>query len=362
MKARIGDKKVCSASNPTYIILEAGPTHYGLDSAKQLVDMAAKSGADAVKFQFLYADRLMADPNVPMTYKYLEIAEDGTENYVPITESLADILRRRELSKEEWIELKKHCDEQNITMLSTVTFEDEVDFLLDVLELPSLKLASADVNYTEFIRYCARRCAEKGANLQFDTGNADISEIERAVSVAEEEGLDNIIIHLCPTGYPARLESIHLNMITTLKQMFPTHSIAFSDHTPYWEMDIAAVALGADLVEKTITLDRTIKSSEHSFSLDRETANDFVEAIRNLETALGDSRRVIPRDEKVKRKSIRRSPYAVRDIQSGEIVKREDFEFRRPEAGLSAQEFDLVLGRAVVRDMKQNEALSIDDV
>ena len=150
-------------------------------------------------------------------------------------------------------------------MFTTAIYRDEVDFIVDELGIDSIKINSGDVNDLEFIEYCAK----KNVNIQLDTGNADIWEIERAVITAEEAGCNNIIIHLCPSGYPAHIEIIHLRMITTLKQMFPNHSVAFSDHSPGWNMDIAAVALGADMVEKTLTLDRTIKSCELIFGRKR---------------------------------------------------------------------------------------------
>ncbi len=318
--ATINGKEV-NHSQGVYIVLEAGPTHTGLESAKKLAKAAKEANADAVKFQLLYADRLMADKTVKFEYKYLEIDGQGNEQFIPKVESLYDILKRRELQREEWVALKKYCDEIGITMFTTATYADEVDFIVDELGIDSIKINSSDVNELEFIRYCAG----KGVNLQLDTGNADIWEIERAVIEAEEAGCNNIVIHHCPSGYPARLESIHLNMIPTLKKMFPNYAIAFSDHTPGWEMDIAAIALGADMVEKTITLDRTTKSCEHSFSLEPDQAKTFVASVRELETALGKERRTIPLDVKEGRKKSRRSPYALKNLQEGDTISKSDF-------------------------------------
>ena len=222
----------------------------------------------------------------------------------------------------------------------------------------SIKINSSDVNDLEFIEYCAT----KGVNIQLDTGNADIWEIERAVIVAEEAGCNNIIIHHCPSGYPARLESIHLNMIQTLKRIFPNHAIAFSDHYPGWDMDFAAVALEADMIEKTITLDRTIKSCEHSFSLEPNDASNFVNSIREVETALGDSRRTIPSEIKLKRKNARRSPYALKTLNVGDNINREDFEFKRPGFGITSEEFDYFIGKKITKKAEKGSRITYDHI
>ncbi|MEM7549079.1 MAG: N-acetylneuraminate synthase family protein [Bacteroidota bacterium] len=355
MKAAISDRIINQKTQPVYIVLEAGPTHEGIESAKKLAEVAKGAGADAVKFQLLYADRLLADKTINFPYQYLKI-EDQIEVFVPIEEPLYDILKRRELSKEEWVELSKYCNDLGITLFTTATYVDEVDFAIDQLELQSIKINSSDVNELGFIKYCA----SKNVNLQLDTGNADIWEIERAVIAAEEEGCDNIIIHHCPSGYPARVESIHLNMIPTLKSMFPKHGIAFSDHSPGWEMDIAAVALGADMVEKTITLDRTTKSCEHSFSLEPIDAKKFVESIREVEKAMGDSRRTIPKDLRKNRLKTRRSPYALKDVSEGSVIQEGDFELKRPGFGVTSDDFKFMIGKKLSKTVKAGSPLTKD--
>jgi N,N'-diacetyllegionaminate synthase len=358
MKARINSVEISKETNGVYIVLEAGPTHHGLDSAKKLVKAAKDACANAVKFQFLSADRLMADRSVMFEYTYLERDTEGNERFVSTRERLYDILKRRELSRDEWKDLKRYCDKTGIPLFLTATYNDEVDILVDELGLDSVKINSSDITEIGFIKYCA----SKGINIQLDTGNADIWEIERAVIAAEQEGCKNIIIHHCPSGYPARLQSIHLNMIKTLKTMFPNYSIAFSDHSPGWEMDVAAVALGADMLEKTITLDRTIKSCEHSFSLEPEEAKRFVESIRELEVALGSARRIIPHEIMEKRKSTRRSPYALKDMDAGYIITGTDFECKRPGYGITSEEFGFFVGKKLIKGIKKGEALTYDYV
>ncbi|MEM8906230.1 MAG: N-acetylneuraminate synthase family protein [Bacteroidota bacterium] len=358
MSAKIHDAIIDQTQRGTFIVLEAGPTHDGIASAKQLALAAKEAGADAVKFQLLSADRLMADKSIQFSYQYLEIDETGAERFVPIEEPLYDILKRRELKAEEWRSLKAYCDEIGIVMFTTATYRDEVDFIVDDLAIGSIKINSGDVNDLEFIAYCA----SKGVNIQLDTGNADIWEIERAVIVAEEAGCHNIVIHLCPSGYPTKEESIHLRMLNTLKMMFPHYAIAFSDHSPGWDMDIAAVALGADMIEKTITLDRTTKSCEHSFSLEPADAKRLVESIRKVEKALGQTRRTIPTAVKASRKKARRSPYAMRALAIGETIKREDFEFKRPGFGITSEEFDYFVGKVVAKPIYEGGIITYDHI
>lgn len=313
---RVGD------GQPVFITFEAGPTHDGLESAQRLVALAAEAGADAVKFQIVDPDRLVADRTMPFSYEVLvDRATGATET---VTEPLYDILCRRTLSEPEWRTVKGQCDALGLAFFATISFDDEVA-LLESLGCHSIKIASGDVNHWPLIR----RAARTGMCLQIDTGNASLGEIEAAIDIARREGNENIIIHQCPSGYPARLESINLNIIPTLKRMFP-YPVAYSDHTPGWEMDVAAVALGANLVEKTITTDRTIRSIEHIFSLEPADMRAFVRVIRDLETAMGSSRRILHDEELERRKKVRRTAFLKAPVAAGQRLGDAALEFRRP--------------------------------
>ena len=197
--------------------------------------------------------------------------------------------------------------------------------------------------------------------MQLDTGGSSLGEVECAVDWIREQGNDKIIINHCPSGYPARLESINLNMLRTLKRIFP-YPVAFSDHTPGWEMDVAAVAIGVNIVEKTITLDRTQRSAEHMMSLEPPEMAGFIRIIREVELALGGSRRVLTPEEREKREAIRRSAYLVRDVLEGEEMGREDFEFRRPGYGIKPDEYRRFLGLRYKRDLKAGHMLKVEDL
>lgn len=340
--------------HPTFITYEAGPTHDGLESAKELITLAAEAGADAIKFQILDPDRLVADRKMPFEYKILVDRETGkTET---IQEPLYDILCRRALSFDEWRECKAHADDHNLAFFATVGFEDEIDLLAE-LGCDSIKIASGDVTHTPLIR----RAARTGMCLQLDTGNSTIGEIESAVDVIRSEGNENIIIHHCPSGYPAHKDGINLRVIQTLKQMFD-YPIAFSDHSPGWEMDIAAIALGANLIEKTITRDRTTPSVEHIMSIEPPYLNEFIEVIRSIELALGTKRRLMSAEETEKRLSVHRSIYISEDTPAGTRLADAPLEFRRPGDGLLPNMIEVIGDAKLCTDLPAGHKLTMADL
>ncbi len=333
-------KYTLGLGHPVCIVFEAGPTHHGLQSAKKLVDMAVVAGAHAIKFQMVNAKRLVPSQETLFTYTVLHPKNAShTSDYTEeITESLQEILLRRELSKEEWHELVAYCHSQQIAFFSTATFEDEV-LLLHELGCQCIKICSGDINY----HYLLKFVAQFDWIVQIDTGSASLGEVEQAVDVLEEAGCTKILINHCPCGYPASAENIHLRTLTTLKKMFP-YPIAFSDHTPGNTMDVAAIALGVHMVEKTITLNKYTQSPEHIMSLEPHEALDFVQTVNNVEKALGSSRRRISQEEKNKGKVARRSIVAKCDIEKDTIITQEMLEYVRPENGLAAHLDYLILG------------------
>lgn len=353
MNFNIGGRRIGDGF-PCYITFEAGPTHDGLDTALKLVRRAAEAGADAVKFQLFDLDRLVPDRKQPFTYSVL--IDRATGKLEEVTEPLYDILHRRLLKREEWLPLKSECDKLGLAFFSTAAFPDEIDFLVK-LGCHSIKIASGDVNHHPLIRYAART----GLCLQLDTGGSTLGEVEAAVDVILKEGNSNIIIHQCPSGYPARLESINLRIIPTLKQMFGFPA-AFSDHTPGWEMDIAAVALGANMVEKTITLDRTTRSVEHSFSLEKEEMGRFVHAMRDLEVALGTTRRIMGDEERAKRLGVRRSCFLAAAGKAGQVLTEDMVDYRRPGKGIPPNESRSVVGSRLRRDKAAGTLLEWKDL
>ena len=319
---------------PVFIVFEAGPTHTGLASAKQLARHAKKAGADAIKFQITDHKKLIHDRNLPFTYQVI----DDVGQVEKITEPLYEIWERRWMANDDWRALKLYCDQIDLEFFATVFSNSDVDLVTE-MGCASIKIASQDTNFQDLIEYAA----QQGRPIQLDTGGSSLGEIERAVDWVRNQGNEQIVINHCPSGYPARMESIFLKMIPTLKKLFHV-PVAFSDHSPGWDMDVAAVTLGAHIIEKTITLDRAQRSCEHMMSLEPSEMGKFVKTIRSIETALGSSRRILGTQERSDREAIRRSAYLARDVKAGEIVKRADFEFRRPGFGIRPHEYKRYLG------------------
>lgn len=344
----VGDDASC------FITFEAGPTHQGLESAKRLARHAKEAGGNAIKFQVFDPLRLVADPTLPFTYQVL--ADAVTGRMETVTEPLLDILLRRQLRLDEWRDLKHYCDDIDLAFFATACFHDDVDFLVGI-GCQSIKIASADANHLPFIRYAA----QTGLCIQLDTGMASLGEIELAVDSIHEEGNNNIIIHHCPSGYPAHLESINLRVIPTIKRVFGC-PVAFSDHSVGWDMDIAALAIGANMLEKTITEDRTIRSAEHVMSLEPQDMRRFVEVIREMEVALGSPRRVLSDDERKKRNAIRRSLHVARDLPVGHILTEADIDYRRPGTGITPDRMPEVLARPLITNKTAGQRLEWDDL
>ncbi len=353
MKFQIGQREIGDGA-PCFIVFEAGATHDGLESATDLARLAADAGADAIKFQVLDPDRLVADRRQPFSYEVLiDRATGRTES---VSEPLYELLRRRSLPRSDWEKLKHYCDGLGLAFFATAGFPDEVDLLAGI-GCESIKIASADINHYPLMTHAART----GMLLQIDTGNATLGEVEAAVDTIRRAGNEKVVIHHCPSGYPARLESINLRIVTTLKSMFPL-PIAFSDHTPGWDMDIAAIALGANMVEKTITRDRTTRSIEHMFSLEPEDMRRFVKAVRDLEKALGSTRKQLSAEELAARQKIRRSAHLKRAVWAGEHLLDELIEFRRPGDGIGPHEIGPYLGAEFGRNLPAGEMLHPADL
>ena len=342
---------------PCYITFEAGPTHEGMESAKALVREAAKSGANAIKFQIFDADKLIEDKDQLFRYTYL--ANRLTGELREIEEPLYNILKRRQLSEIEWTEVKREADRYNLAFFATVAFEEDIE-LMRAIQAHSIKIASADINHYPLLRMAAAT----GMNIQIDTGNSSIDEISESVRVLEEAGCTSIIIHQCPSGYPARLPSINLRMIKSLRERFPRYPIAYSDHTPDADMDIAAVALGVNMVEKTVTFDKTTKSVEHVFSLEPHEMSGFVERIRDVEIALGDEFRRVDGQQLEARRKLRRGAYLRKSVSAGDDLTEDLFNFKRPCSGLPIDELDscIRLGAKFKRSLDTGYCLKEGDI
>jgi N,N'-diacetyllegionaminate synthase len=347
-KTKIGDK------NPCYIVCEAGPTHQGLESAMRLSLNAKKAGANAIKFQILNSTHLVADPLLEFTYEVLE--DIKTEKRRTVTEPLRDILVRRDMSRDEWSKLKKYCDSIDLEFFATACFKEDVDFLIK-LGCKSIKIASSDINHISFIRYVAKT----GVCIQLDTGGSTLTEMQVAVDAIRSEGNNNIIIHHCPSGYPANTKNVNLKMIQEIKRLFNC-VVGYSDHSTGWNMDVAALALGANLIEKTITEDRTIQYVEHIMSLDPEETINFVKSIKEVEQAMGSTNKVLSASDIKKRNFSRRGIYLSQDLPANHVIKESDIDFRRPGYGIAPDKIKDILSSTLKHKKKAGEILEWNDL
>lgn len=354
MKRSISEWKK-ESSSPVFIVFEAGATHDGLETAKKLVDVAVGAGADAIKFQMLDVNKLIPDPSVMFTYNVLKNKKTGEMEEVQ--ESLNTILKRREMPKEKWSELIAYCKEKDIEFFSTASNAEEMDFLFHA-GCSCVKIASGDITYHRLMQIAA----QYPWTVQIDTGSATIAEVEEAVAVLEAAHAKNIIINHCPVGYPAHLENVNLRVISTLKQLFPSYPIAFSDHTPGNTMDACAVSLGVNILEKTITLDRQIRSPEHIMSLEPQEAAEFVSSIRGIETALGSPRCRVSQAIRKSADIARRSIVLAKNLPTAHILTQEDIDYVRPSGGLIPYMDKYLLGKKLRRDISAGTRLTMQDV
>src|SRR5215203_3588177 len=317
---KIGNKSI-GPQLPVFVIAEAGVNHNGdLQMARALIDVAVEAGADAVKFQTFNAD-LLATSDAPKAEYQLQTTGDD--------ESQLEMLRRLELSPDTHRELQSHCHERGIIFLSTPFDESAVD-LLDELGVPAFKISSGDLTNSPLLEHVAG----KGKPVILSTGMSELSELIEAVSVLNNAGCENPVLLHCVSNYPASAAEVNLRAMQTMRSAFDV-PVGFSDHTEGIDVALAAVALGACVIEKHFTMDRTLPGPDHRASLEPAELRDLVRSIRRVETALGNGRKVPTVSELETAKVARRSLVAARDIPAGATLERDMVVMRRPGTGMS---------------------------
>jgi sialic acid synthase SpsE len=258
-----------------------------------------------------------------------------------VEEPLRRILERRELTQTSWENIARFAESQDIGFYATVTEIDDLNWI-ESIYCQSIKIASGDLTYHPLLKVAA----QTGKNIQIDTGNATLSEITKAIQVIRSCGNDDIIVHHCPPGYPAIDEKVFLHTIPFLREKLGV-KVAFSDHSVGWHMDIAALTLGAMMLEKTLTLDRFTKSPEHVFSLEPTDAAQFVSDIRSVEKALLSGARTVTPEESNLAKPIRRSGYYKSELHPGQILAQDNINFQRPGIHLTPEETTSLVGKVI---------------
>lgn len=333
---------------PCFIIAEAGVNHNGsLDIAKRLVDVAAQSGVDAVKFQTYVAEKLVTADAVKARY------QREASGY---HESQLEMLKRLELTREAHVELVSYCARRCILFLSSPFDEESADFL-DSLGVPAYKIASGEITNIPFLQHVAK----KGKPLIVSTGMATLDEVREAVEAIRTVGGKQIALLHCVSSYPASPERANLRAMKTIEQSFPVIS-GYSDHTPGLEVSLAAVALGANIIEKHFTLDRSYEGPDHRVSLEPNELQALSRGIRNVEVALGNGLKQPTLEEMDTAAAARKSLVAAKKIKAGEVLTREMIAVMRPGTGLSPSRLNDILGKTLAVDVCEGELLSLEMV
>jgi N-acetylneuraminate synthase len=317
--------------HPCFIIAEAGVNHNGsLEAARQLIDVAVAAGADAVKFQTFRAERL-ATPDAPKAEYQLRNTGEAESQY--------EMLKRLELSEDAHRELVAYCAERGILFMSTPFDEGSADFL-DALGVAVFKLPSGEITNLPFVEHVAR----KRKPLIVSTGMADLSEVETVVRCLEAAGSSSFILLHCVSNYPAAAEDANLRAMQTMREAFNV-AVGYSDHTLGIEVALAAVALGACVIEKHYTLSRDLPGPDHRASLEPDELLAMVCGIRTIESALGHGRKEPAASEAKIAAVARRSLVAARDLAAGTQLTEDSIVIRRPGTGLPAAMLPEILGR-----------------
>lgn len=333
---------------PCFIIAEAGVNHDGsLDLARRLVDAAADAGADAVKFQTFRADELASPEAAQAEYQARNTGQ---------RESQLDMLRRLELSPEAHHELRRRCLDRGLIFLSTPFEEKSADFLVS-LGVPLLKIPSGEITNLPFLAHVARA----GLPLIVSTGMATLAEVGEAVHVLRRDAGAGLVLLHCVSNYPARTADVNLKAMETLRSAFGL-PVGYSDHTEGLEVALAAVALGACVLEKHFTLDRSLPGPDHRASLEPGELASLVRGVRAVEASLGHGRKEPAAAEAETAAVIRKSVVAARDVPRGARLAAEDLAVRRPGTGLPPSRLAGLLGRRAARDLRRGAPLTDGDV
>ena len=342
---KIGARRI-GPGCPCFIIAEAGVNHNGnVAMALRLVDMAAEAGADAVKFQTFHADKVVSVLAPLAEYQELNMEDRGSQ---------LEMLRRLELSEEEHDRIRQHCVARGIMFLSTPFDEDSTDYL-ERAGVPAFKVGSGDLTNLPLLMHIGR----KGRPMIVSTGMADMDEVRAAVDCLRGVGNPAIILLHCVSNYPADPADANLRAMLAMARAFAV-PVGFSDHTQGSEVALAAVALGACVIEKHFTLDRNLPGPDHRASMEPTEFAALVQGILKIESALGDGVKRAAASERSMAKVARRSLVAEQDIPAGTTVTLSMIGIKRPGTGLSPQMRGRVVGRRARVDIPAGTLLSWD--
>ncbi len=335
------DGTVLSDYGRPYIVSEVNSSHNGsMDLAKQMIDASVEIGCDCVKFQSWSVSSLYSK-----TYYDLN----------PISKRF---VKKFSMCPEQLKELSEYCHVKGVSFSSTPYSEEEVDFLVDECDVPYIKIASMELNNPKFLRYIGL----KNVPIILSTGMSTMEEVEEAVNVLHDVGVEQMTILHCVSLYPTILTNVNLNNILGLREKFPMHTIGFSDHTEGDAAAVAAVALGAAVIEKHLTLDKSKVGMDNGMATEPPEFRALVSKCRNIQIAMGSKERIMIQQEVDQRKNMRRSIVSVRDITEGEVIREEDLYAKRPGIGIAPNCIDQVIGKKAVRNILADTVIMPEDI
>lgn len=327
----------------TCIIAEAGVNHNGdVAIAKKLCMAAKKAGADIVKFQTWITEKI-----ITQNVKQADYQSENTGS----NQSQFDMLKKLELSYDDFREIKKYCDEIGITFASTADEQDSLDFLVD-LGIPFIKIGSGDIGNIPYLRYMGT----KKMPVILSTGMSTLGDVEISIQALREGGAENIKLLHCTTNYPCPYNDVNLKAMDTLKTAFGL-DVGYSDHTEGIEVAIAAVARGASIIEKHFTLDKNMDGPDHKASMEPDEFGHMVDCIRHIESAIGDGKKIPTKTEDEISKVVLKRIVASREIMLGNLITEADICVKRNEDGLPAKVWDFVVGTKANRYYKVDEGI-----
>ena len=327
-----------------YIIAEAGVNHNGsFELACRLADAAKEAGADCVKYQTFKSENLVSKDAQKAEYQKKTTGDSSQQ----------DMLKKLELSYDSFVRLKEYCDKIGICFLSTPFDFESIDFLKS-LDMPFWKIPSGEVtNYPYLVAL-----AKTGKPVVMSTGMCEMNEISDAIKVLKDNGTKDIKLLHCNTEYPTPFEDVNLTAMKTMREAFGVE-VGYSDHTKGIEVPIAAVALGATIIEKHFTLDRNMEGPDHKASLEPQELKQMVCSIRNIEKAIGTGDKTPSASEKKNITIARKSIVAKKEIKAGEVFTVENITVKRPGTGISPMRWNEVLGTKAVRDFNEDEKIEL---
>jgi N-acetylneuraminate synthase len=345
-------KHLIGPNEPVYVIAEAGVNHEeSIETAEKMIVDAARTGAQCIKFQTYQAGKLV----VRDAPKYWDDPDNLVANQYEM------FAGRNTFNESDWQRLIAKCEKEGITFMSSAWDEENVD-MLDALGMPAFKIGSADITSLPLISYTAR----KGKPIILSTGASTIGEIEAAVEVVRAEGNEDIILLHCILSYPADYRDANLKMMVWLQQAIPDIPIGLSDHTlPDSSMTVplGAAALGARVIEKHYTLDKTLPGNDHYHAMDTEDLGHLMASLDILQQAQGNaSSRYILSSEQIPRAMARRSLVSQTQIPRGTVIERDMITYKRPGTGISPADLESVLGRCARVDIPEDKTLTWDMV